>query len=212
MELVQGYLKWLIAVRNVSFRNRLTIGLLVLIAIVLMLPSFFRFAEQRKGYRINDLVLNALHPADVSVPIFVCIWFTVALFFFRSATDPQLFLLYIYGFLLITLCRIITIALVPLDPPVNLVDLRDPISNYFYGSKNFITKDLFFSGHTATLSLFGFTFKSKFDKVIALLAALVVACLLLVQHVHYTVDVVAAPFFTYACFLLAKRLLTPLTI
>ncbi|MGZ3922363.1 MAG: phosphatase PAP2-related protein [Flavisolibacter sp.] len=209
MELVQGYLKWLFAVRNVSFRKRLTIGLFLLVSLVLVLPSFFRFAEERQGYKMNDLVLNALTPRDVSVPIFLCIWLTVVLFFFRSATDPQLFLLYIYGFLLICLCRMITISLVPLEPPVNLIELRDPLSNYFYGSKNFITKDLFFSGHTATLSLFGFCFKTKYYKAIALLASLAVACLLLVQHVHYTVDVIAAPFFSYGCFLIAKRIVNP---
>jgi hypothetical protein len=212
MELVQGYLKWLFAVRDVSFRKRLTIGLFFLVAVVLALPYFFRFAEQRHGYKINDVVLNALTPRDVSVPIFLCIWLTVALFFVRSATDPHLFLIYTYGFLLICLCRIITIALTPLEPPANLVELKDPLSNYFYGSKNFITKDLFFSGHTATLSLFVFSFRSKLDKTIALVTSIAVACLLLVQHVHYTIDVIAAPFFSFACVLVAKRLINPLTI
>jgi len=67
-----------------------------------------------------------------------------------------------------------------------------------------ITKDLFFSGHTATLIVGGICMTESRDKVIAFFAAALIGVLLLLQHVHYTADVLAAPFFSIICCYLGK--------
>jgi hypothetical protein len=204
MEMVPAYSNWSFAVKTLSFRRKLAVGLVTLLGVVLLLPSFFQFAEHRHGHHINDRVLNIVAPRDASIPIVICIWSLVLLFVFRSFADPQFFLLYLYGFLVVCLCRFVTIGFMPLEPPEGLIQLNDPISNYFYGTKTFITKDLFFSGHTATLALLAFCFKRKWDKAVAVLGALAVGVLVLVQHIHYTIDVIAAPFFSWLAYLLAK--------
>jgi membrane-associated phospholipid phosphatase len=70
-----------------------------------------------------------------------------------------------------------------------------------------MTKDLFFSGHTTTMVLIFLCLKKRTDKTIALMAAFAVAYLLLVQHIHYTIDVLAAPVVVYACYRLTRYLL-----
>jgi membrane-associated phospholipid phosphatase len=205
MELVQSY-QWQLAIKNVSFRSKLIIGLILIVIVLFLLPFFFEFIEERQGYKLNDALLNVLSPADVSIPIFAMIWSMVLLFVIRSITNPQLFLLYVYGFLFLCICRFITLTLVPLNAPEGLIVLEDPLTNFFYGKREFITKDLFFSGHTASLCLFFFCFQRKWDKIAALICTIAVGFLVLVQHVHYTIDVVVAPIFTFLCFLLAKKI------
>jgi hypothetical protein len=101
---------------------------------------------------------------------------------------------------------VLTISLVPLDTPKRLIPLMDPVSNLFYGS-GFVTKDLFFSGHTATVFLMFLCLKKRSDKWLALTGSALTGFLLLVQHVHYTIDVLAAPLFTYFIYVSAVQLL-----
>jgi hypothetical protein len=206
MELVHPYPKWLLAIKNATFRTKLIIGIVLLLAVLLLLPFFFQYIQHRDGYRLSDVLLDSLPSANVSIPIFAMIWSTVLLFAIRSLRDPQLLLTYLYGFVFLCICRVITMVVVPLDPPQGLIALTDPLSNYFYGTKDFITKDLFFSGHTATLCLFFYCFQRKTDKIISFIFTIAVGFLVLIQHVHYTIDVVAAPFFTFLCFFMGKKI------
>lgn len=198
-------LKWSLAWRNPSFKKKLVSGALLSLIFLGILPFFFQHIEKRSGPVLIDPVLNYLHPADVSIPIFAMLWSMAILFVIRSIQNPVVFVSFLHGFWILTFIRMITISILPLNPPPGLIPLIDPISNSFYG-KTFITKDLFFSGHTAAVCLFFFCFQRKIDKWIALLCTIAVGFLVLVQHVHYTIDVIVAPFFTALCYLIAKKI------
>jgi hypothetical protein len=88
-----------------------------------------------------------------------------------------------------------------------LIDLKDPVCDMMYCSRT-ITRDLFYSGHTATLFLFYLCSSKKPDRVYMLLAAIAIGILVLIQHVHYTIDVLCAPFFASGCYRLSKKILT----
>jgi membrane-associated phospholipid phosphatase len=118
---------------------------------------------------------------------------------------PSLALLAIVAIDLIFLTRMVTIIVFPLEPPPGLIILEDPISNFFYGkSHEFITRDLFFSGHTSSMIMIGLLLPRKCEKRLAFAAALAVGCLVLVQHIHYTIDVLGAWVFTWLLYRLAK--------
>jgi membrane-associated phospholipid phosphatase len=105
------------------------------------------------------------------------------------------------------LARILTISILPLNPPAGIITLKDPIANIAYGGNGiFITKDLFYSGHTGNMFLFFLCLQHKWDKIIALAASFIVGILVMVQHIHYSIDVIAAFIFTYFIYLGAKKL------
>ena len=65
---------WEEFLRKKAFRNKLALGILVLVLLVAFLPYYFAFIEARKGIIINDLVLDYIDSANVSIPTFMIIW------------------------------------------------------------------------------------------------------------------------------------------
>lgn len=200
-----GDLVWGAAWRYPVFRRKFYIGLFGTLILLLAFPGFFQSIERHTGPVLNDWVLNQLPPQDVSIGIFLIIWTTALLLLIRARRNPAVFMLFVYGYLIVSLSRIISINLVPLDPPVGLIPLIDPISNAFYG-KTYITKDLFYSGHTSSMFLMFLCLRRRWDRLFALIGSVVVGGLLLVQHVHYTIDVLGAFVFTYPLYWLGKQL------
>lgn len=186
-------LAWRNAWANPVFRKKTIIGSICLVIMLAFLPLFFATIEKREGVQFHDFVLHRITPYDVSILTFIIIWSMTVFLWIRCLQKPAIFLVALYSLILLFVVRMITITLVPLDPPVGLIPLRDPISSLFYGGPQvFITKDLFFSGHTSTQLMIFYCLEKKSDKIVALLSTITVAALVLIQHVHYTIDVVAA--------------------
>jgi len=200
--------EWLDAWQSAWYRKRVISGLALVIIILSLFPLFFQAIEKRNGFMLPDPLLAWLPSHNVSLAIFVVIWAISLLGILRAAQDPYMFLTFLWSYVLVLLFRTLTITLTPLDPPPGLVGLVDPVGNFFYGEK-FITKDLFFSGHTSTVVLLFLCLPGKADKGLALIAIVVVGSLLLVQHVHYTLDVLGAIFFTRLAYRIVRNTVVP---
>jgi len=187
-------------------RAQIIVGSILLVAIFLMLPAFFNLIQNRDGYVINDLVLASIPSHNVSWAIFGIIWGVGLYALWKGIEKPTIYITYLWTLIFVTMLRVLTISLIALDPPKGLIALTDPLTGVFYGESN-ITKDLFFSGHTSILFLTFLCLEKKTDKIITGVATIVVAGLLLVQHVHYTIDVVAAPIIVYPVHRLVKYML-----
>jgi hypothetical protein len=185
-------------------RRQLIIVVLFITISGIALPYFFNYIEKRNGIVLNDWVLAQIPSYNVSVLIFAVIWGMILLVLYRSLYKPSIFIIYAYTLALVTVARVICISLVPLAPPVGLIRLSDPLSGIFYGEAS-ITKDLFFSGHMATLSVIFFCLEKKTDKLIGLFAVIILAILLVIQHIHYTIDILAAPVIVYAVYSITSR-------
>jgi hypothetical protein len=94
---------------------------------------------------------------------------------------------------------------VPLESPIAIIPLHDEILKltFYSGAENI--KDLFFSGHAATLFLFYFFSVDKVFKYLFLAAAISLSIGLVVQHVHYSFDILAAPVFAYISYKLVTK-------
>lgn len=196
---------WVNAWADRNYRIKFSIAAILFIAVLLCYPYFFAAIQHRATSTIlHDPILHILPSLNMSACIFPLIYVTVALGVFRAAQSPSLSLLFIWASLFFSLSRIITITLVPLSPPPGFVPLVDPVLVAFYGH-NQITKDLFYSGHTGSVFLICLMLQKKIEKLMALVATVLVGILLLIQHIHYTIDVLFAPFFVYIIFILAKK-------
>lgn len=195
---------WSKAWADKSLRNKVILGLCLNLAVFFCLPAFFNYAEGRDGTLMNDWLLNSIPSFNVSFAIALIICGSCAFFFFRTLTSPDIFITFLFSYVLLNLLRVTMIFFIPLNPPLHLIALSDPISNILYIG-GFKTKDLFFSGHESVICLMGMCLVKKNDRIVMLIAAIVLAGLILVQHIHYTVDVVFAPLFSFVCFQMSKK-------
>jgi hypothetical protein len=194
---------WSIAWDYPAFRIKLLVGVIIMLAIISSSQTFFTFVQARHGVLVDDMVLNYIPAYNVSPFIFLIIYPLTLFMFWRMKQNSEICITFLYGYLFLCLVRMGTITLFPLEAPKHLVHLVDPFTTFFYGTKE-VTKDLFFSGHTATVFFVGLCLENKREKIIAFIATAVLAILLLVQHIHYTADIIAAPFFCYLFWYLGK--------
>ena len=184
------------------------IFLLILVLVTLKLACvFLAFNENRiSGVQLDDIVLQYLPVSDVSTPLFAITWVCILTCLPVALRTPKKSMIVIISILIMAIARSLTLYLVPLQPPIDIIPLRDTfLEGSFYDNKVMV-RDLFFSGHTANLALIFFLIDIKWMKTIVGICTFIVAFLLLKQHVHYTIDVIAAPFFAFASYRVANLL------
>jgi len=169
---------WTSAWAQPLFRTKFIVVWLFIFPLLTIFHIFFAHIEKRDGVQLYDWLLNMIPSHNVSLPVFLFIW---------GAT------------------LLASIWLVPLDAPANLIPLVDPLTNFFYG-KQYVTKDLFFSGHTSSVFIIFLGLEKRNDKIFTLFSVICIAVLLLVQHVHYSIDILAAPLAAYLCYRLARMI------
>ena len=188
---------WKIFLIRKHNKKELLFTLILLAAMLLGFTRFLNFVELRAGFSFNDPLLNIFAPIDFTWVIFGLIYagLIIAIFFFIK--DPHLLLTALQSYLVLVIFRSAAMYLLPLNPPADMIPLNDPFVQIF-GSGEILTKDLFFSGHTATLFLLFMVANKRILKVIFLSFAGIVGISVLLQHVHYSIDVFTAPFFSYS--------------
>ena len=198
---------WAKAWQDKQFQWRLILAFGVFAIFPWKAADYFQWIQARPGDEWPDFLLAQIPAANVSYPIFGIIYTSVIYLIIRLLPSPHKFLWFAWAFNMETILRFCSIYFVALNPPNGLVDLHDPLAELFiYGDSISITKDLFFSGHTATMVFVCYFLNGKERKISLALTGILVG-LLLIQHVHYTWDILAAPVATLSSIWLAKRLI-----
>jgi PAP2 superfamily C-terminal len=148
---------------------------------------------------MHDVVLGLFTPVNWSILIFSIIYLSIAQTFLSITRYPLEILLGLSTYLAVNLLRIVSMYLLTFEPPADMILLVDPVTSHFYPDGGF-AKDLFFSGHVSTMTLMIILEKNRLMKRMKIVLTLVVALLLIWQHVHFTLDILVAPFVTYAVF------------
>lgn len=191
---------------NHQFRTNFVLTFSLLSILLFSLSYFFAFVEARPGKRLNDVVLNLVPPFDLSIVTFLLIYIGAIICIISLLNKPELFLKAVQAYFLILIFRIITLTIFPLEPPEGIILLKDPfIEHFFYGQVR-ITKDLFFSGHVATVCLLYLVNPVKKLDWFYLSVFILVAVFIMLQRVHYSFDVLAAPVFAWISWRLANKI------
>ena len=140
---------------------------------------FLAFNENRiSGIQLNDIVLEYLPVSDVSTPLFAITWVCIITCLPIALCTPKKSMVVFISILLMAVARSLTLYLVPLQPPIDIIPLRDTfLEGSFYDNKVMV-RDLFFSGHTANLALIFFLIDIKWVKIIVGISTFIVAFLL----------------------------------
>lgn len=192
---------WKQAWRSRSFRNQLALSVLMLVGICIHQFHFLRVWQLRPGMMINDIILNQLPPYDFSVPIFILEYSTLLFVFISLWFSPDRLVKGFQMFAIVLFARSVSVYLIPLEQPKDMIPLNDPMANLFLHTENiFVCKDLFFSGHVSAIALLMLLTVNRYLKMYAFGAAMAVAVMIMWQHVHYSMDVICAPVVSYTAY------------
>jgi hypothetical protein len=203
------FLKDIKAAWKSAYSSNFIIAIFIVIVIALFLiinlPAFFNYIQNRRGMLLEDKLLEILPSFDLSWVIFPIIQLSIILGILQLLNYPDVLITGIIAYLLVTILRMLCIYLVPLEPPQGLVLLNDPLNEALFYGQRVITKDLFFSGHISTISILFLTAQNKTAKKIFFFLIFILALMILIQHVHYTIDVIAAPIFTWLSYKISSK-------
>ena len=173
--------------------------------VIISFSHFLHFVEQREGVVLNDPLLNAFNPIDLTWLTFALIYLSLIIFVITTFNKPDKLLIAFQAYGLMLIFRTIAMYLTPFEAPETILLLNDPFVQFF-AKGDILTKDLFFSGHTGTLFLVSLLAENKTLKTIFLILTILVGSAVLLQHVHYSVDVFVAPFVAYGSYRIIKNL------
>ena len=194
---------WKSSLADKKFRTELLVTAVFIVILFYYIPLFLTFIESRPGVVLPDPILLLFNPVDVTWLTFIIIYLSVIVGLISFAREPKQILLAAQAYALLIIFRVGAMYLTPFAAPEKILPLDDPFVQSI-SSGTVLTKDLFFSGHTATLFLIFLIEKNKWLKLLFLFLTIAVAFCVLIQQVHYSIDVFAAPFFAYGSYKLLK--------
>ena len=186
---------WKACLQHKTFKIELVLSIVALYATLHFFSIFLLFAEDRPGVVMFDPILDLYDAIDLSIPIFFLTYVILLAGLIALTYHPRCFVIAVQSYILMVIFRMISIYLTPIEAPVGIIVLQDPF--FVMGTGKVILKDLFFSGHTATLFL---TAQSKRVKIFFLVCTVLVGTFVMLQKVHYSVDVFIAPFMAFCAF------------
>lgn len=160
------------------------------------------YATINQSNYVTDVILSNIRVYDVG-HIFtygaVLFWLFIIFLFLK---EPKRIPFILKSIALFVIIRAVFISLTHLGPfPTQLPLESDIIAKFSFGG------DLFFSGHTGLPFLMALIFwENKILRVLFFVSAVFFGIVVLMAHLHYSIDVLSAFFITYSIFKIAQKI------
>jgi membrane-associated phospholipid phosphatase len=183
-------------------------GSLILLGVSLISQFFVSgYVNSLPNAPVSDLILSNTRVYEVG-PIFV--WGSVLLVIVALFVTFRWINYLPFGFksvALFTLIRSVFVSLTHVSAFPTHIVIDSTFFNKEVFSGIFTGNDLFFSGHTGLPFLFALMcWDNKILRIIFLSFSLLFAVIVLLGHIHYSIDVLSAFFITYGIFQICKFL------
>lgn len=189
-------------------QNRKNLGLLVtslLLWIVGVLATYFAiiFATERASYPVTDIILSNIRVFDVNGLFLygpVLFWAVIGIYLFFI--EPQKIPFSFKSIALFLVIRSIFLTMTHIGPfPSHIAINQTGILGIFTSGS-----DLFFSSHTGMPFLMALIlWDNKLLRYFSIFASLFFGAIVLLAHLHYSIDIFAAFFITYSIFHIAEK-------
>ena len=159
------------------------------------------YATERASNPVTDIILSNTRVYDVDGLFIYGTIFFWAFMLFLCLRDPKIIPFGVKTLALFVIIRSVFISLTHIGPfPMQAaMDASVIISKFAFGG------DLFFSGHTGLPFLMALVFWDRiYLRILFILSAVTFGVIVLLAHLHYSIDVLSAFFITYTIYRIAE--------
>jgi len=199
---------WHYVLRSTRHQWAMAFCLGMISLMVFYMPTFYATINQPKaGIYLDDPVLNFFTPRNWSGTIFIILYASLIHIIYASVRSPNTIVIGMTTYCGVNLIRMGTMYWFTLEPPPGMIILVDPIATFLVYPDSGFAKDLFFSGHVSSMMAILLVETNKKIKLVKIIGTIAVGVFLAWQHVHYTLDLIVAPFVTYAVFTVVRKVI-----
>jgi hypothetical protein len=183
---------------NKKFLISLGAAVLFLFVSVVITNYAIIYATESASGPVTDVILNNIPLFDMDgIFVYGPVVFWVIILLYLVIAEPNKIPFTLKSIALFTVIRALFVSLTHIGP---FPDHLQIIPSNIFGAIN-SGSDLFFSGHTGSPFLIALVFwNNKLLRVFAIIASVFFGMVVLMTHMHYSIDVFAAFFITYAIF------------
>ena len=172
-------------------------SLILLVIAVILDYVAGTYVSKIQGVAVPDILLDNIPTVDLNyIYLYGAVFMVILLFLYPLIFEVKKFHIVISQFSLLVMVRGFFISLTHLAIPTGALQFHVPKALFFLNFSN----DLFFSGHTAIPFLGFLLFKEDKIRYLFLALSIIMGTVVLLMHVHYTIDVLSAFFITFGTF------------
>lgn len=158
------------------------------------------YADKMQSNRVTDFFLDLLPLTDVNFVFFwIALTWCLGLFFYHLFNPQQLTFL-IWSYALFISVRACFITLTHIAPPYNLAMIPSELKVYAFEA------DMFFSGHVGGPFFFALLTNNIRMRNLAISYTVFTIFIVLLGHMHYSIDVFASLFIAHSLSVVVKKL------